>query len=125
MSGVEAGPARLIAGAVTDVAALPLAHEPVPHHQVVAGAPTTAYAELDVSADGTRELGIWEMTPGAMRDVEADEVFLVIAGRATVEFVDPALAPIELTPGSIARLDAGMRTVWTVHETLRKLYVAP
>ena len=58
--------------------------------QVVAGA-HHGYAELDVSADGTRELGVWEMTAGAMRDVEADEVFLVIAGRATVEFVDPAL----------------------------------
>jgi uncharacterized cupin superfamily protein len=125
VSDVDDGRARLAAGGVTDGAALPLAHEPVPDDQVVAGAPTTGYAALDVSADGTRELGVWEMTPGAMRDVEADEVFLVIAGRATVEFADPALPPIELRPGSIARLDAGMRTVWTVHETLRKLYVAP
>ena len=125
MSGVDDGPARLAAGAVTDAAALPLTHEPVPHDQVVAGAPTSAYAELDVSPDGSRELGVWEMTPGAVRDVEADEVFLVITGRATVEFVDPALPPIELAPGSVVRLDAGMRTVWTVHETLRKLYVTP
>ena len=125
MSAVDGGPARLAAGAVTDAAALPLAHEPVPDDQVVAGAPSTGYAELDVSADGTRELGVWEMTPGAMRDVEADEVFLVVAGRATVEFVEPALPPIELAPGSIVRLDAGMQTVWTVHETLRKLYIAP
>jgi uncharacterized cupin superfamily protein len=65
------------------------------------------------------------MTPGAMRDTEADEVFLVIAGRATVEFVEPAMPAIELAPGSIVRLEAGMQTVWTVHETLRKLYVAP
>jgi uncharacterized protein len=125
VSGVDGGRARLAAGAVTDAAVLPLAHEPVRHHQVVAGTPTTGYAELDVSADGTRELGVWEMTPGAMRDVEADEVFHVIAGRATVEFVDPALPPIELAPGSTVRLDAGMRTVWTVHETLRKLYITP
>jgi uncharacterized protein len=114
--------ARLIAGAVTDAAALPLDHEPVPADQVVAGAPTTGYAPLDESADG--ELGVWEMTPGGMRDTEVDEVFLVIAGRATVEFVDPALPPVELRPGSIARLDAGMQTVWTVTETLRKLFIA-
>lgn len=125
MNGADDARARLAAGAVTDAAALPLAHQPVPHDQVVAGAPTTAYAELDVPADGARELGVWEMTPGAMRDVEVDEVFLVIAGRATVEFVDPALPPIELATGSIVRLDAGMRTVWTVRETLRKLYLAP
>lgn len=127
MSGVDAGAggARLVAGAVTDAAALPLAHEPVPHDQVVTGAPTTGYAQLDVAADGSRELGVWEMTPGAMRDTEADEVFLVIAGRATVDFADPAQPSIQLAPGSLVRLEAGMRTVWTVHETLRKLFVAP
>jgi uncharacterized cupin superfamily protein len=59
-----------------------------------------------------------------MRDVEVDEVFLVIAGHATVEFVEPALPSIELRPGSIVRLDAGMSTVWTVTETLRKLFIA-
>lgn len=116
---------RLVAGAVTDAAALPLAHEPVPAEQVVAGAPATGHAALDVSADGTPELGVWEMTPGAMRDTEADEVFLVIAGRATVEFTDRALPSITLVAGSLVRLKAGMQTVWTVHETLRKLYVAP
>ena len=67
---------------------------------------------------------MWEMTPGAMRDVEVDEVFVVLAGDATVEFVDPALPSIELRPGSVVRLEAGMRTVWTVRETLRKVYVA-
>lgn len=120
--------ARLLAGAVTDAAALPLAHEPVPSDQVVAGAPTAGYAPLDEpgadAADGAGELGVWEMTPGAMRDTEVDEVFLVIAGAATVEFVDPALPPIVLRPGSIVRLDAGMQTVWTVTETLRKLFIA-
>lgn len=121
--------ARLIAGAVTDAAALPLEHEPVPADQVVAGSPTTGYAPLDEPARADAggaggELGVWEMTPGAMRDTEVDEVFLVIAGRATVEFVDPPLPAIELRPGSVVRLDAGMRTVWTVTETLRKLFIA-
>jgi uncharacterized cupin superfamily protein len=121
--------ARLIAGAVTDAAALPLDHEPVPAEQVVAGAPTTGYAPLDEpgvtdAAGEAGELGVWEMTPGAMRDTEVDEVFLVIAGRATVEFVDPALPAVELRPGSVVRLDAGMQTVWTVTETLRKLFIS-
>ncbi|MFC9918505.1 cupin domain-containing protein [Agromyces binzhouensis] len=126
MSASEPAFARLAAGAMTDAAALPLAHEPVPADQVVAGAPETGYAPLDEPADGGRagELGVWEMTPGTMRDVEVAEVFLVIAGRATVEFVEPALPAIELRPGSIVRLDAGMSTVWTVTETLRKLFIA-
>jgi uncharacterized cupin superfamily protein len=120
--------ARLVAGAVTDAAALPLEHEPVPSDQYVAGTPSTGYAALDEpgagDAAGAGELGVWEMTPGAMRDTEVDEVFLVIAGRATVEFVEPPLPPIELRPGSIVRLGAGMQTVWTVTETLRKLFIA-
>lgn len=127
MSSVEGAGAlaRLVAGSVTDAAALALDHEPVPADQVVAGAPTTGYAPLDEpGAGGAGELGVWEMTPGAMRDTEVDEVFLVVAGRATVEFVDPALPPIELGPGAVVRLDAGMQTVWTVTETLRKLFIA-
>ena len=43
---------------------------------------------------------------------------------ATVTFDGPALPPMELRAGSVARLTAGMRTVWTVHETLRKVYIA-
>ncbi|MGR0321039.1 cupin domain-containing protein [Agromyces sp. ZXT2-3] len=126
MSAPEPELARLVAGAVTDVSSLPIAHDPVPADQVVSGSPSTGYAPLDESGDGERggELGVWEMTPGAMRDVEVDEVFLVIAGRATVEFVEPALPAIDLRPGSVVRLDAGMSTVWTVTETLRKLFIA-
>jgi len=126
VSAPEPALTRLAAGAMTAAASLALAHEPVPAEQVVAGSPSTGYVALDEPADGGRagELGVWEMTPGAMRDVEVDEVFLVIAGRATVEFVEPALPSIELRPGSIVRLDAGMSTVWTVTETLRKLFIA-
>ena len=104
-------------GAVAQAAALEIAHEPVPEQQRVAGSPATGYVELEDS------LGVWEMTPGAMSDVEADEVFIVIAGDATVEFVDPALPSVELRPGSVVRLTEGMQTVWTVRETLRKVYV--
>jgi uncharacterized cupin superfamily protein len=117
---------RLTPGGVTDAAALTIGHEPVPADQVVAGAPTTGFLELDVlgGEEVGAEVGIWEMTPGAMRDVEADEVFVVLAGAATVAFEDPGLAPIELHPGSVVRLTVGMRTVWTVRETLRKVYLA-
>ncbi|GAA1825306.1 cupin domain-containing protein [Agromyces salentinus] len=130
----SADPTRLLAGAVTDAASLALEHEPVPADQVVAGSPTTGYVVLDARGPGAddvdpvgsaREIGVWEMTPGAMRDVEADEVFVVLAGDATVEFERPALESIVLRPGSIVRLDAGMETVWTVRETLRKVFVAP
>ena len=114
---------RLAAGEVTDTGALGAKWQPAPAEQRVSGTPATRYAEIN-DAPG-RSIGVWEMSPGAMRDIEADEVFVVLAGSATVEFEEPALAPIELRPGSIVRLEEGMRTIWTVRETLRKIYIAP
>ncbi|HET6671812.1 MAG TPA: cupin domain-containing protein [Agromyces sp.] len=114
---------RLHPGVITDAASATLEHVPVEPDQVVAGAPTTGYLELD--DDGTRSVGVWEMSVGAMRDVEVDEVFVVLAGAATVEFEHPVADPIILAPGSVVRLTAGMRTIWTVRQTLRKIYVTP
>lgn len=105
-------------GTVTDAAALAPAMTPVPADQVVAGAPATGLVEL------TDTIGVWEHTPGTSTDVEVDEVFVVLSGSATVSFEEPALPAIELRPGSIVQLTAGMRTVWTVRETLRKVYIA-
>ncbi|MCB1292562.1 MAG: cupin domain-containing protein [Mycobacterium sp.] len=95
-------------------------HVPVPAHQVAGGHPRTGTGTLGRFAG--LEVGVWEMTPGVMRDVEADEVFVVIAGAATVEFADGA-APLHLSPGDVVRLAAGTETVWTVTETLRKVYL--
>lgn len=111
----ELDPGTVLAASAVDV---PLT--PAPATQVVSGAPATGSVDLDEDMG----MGVWEMTPGALRDVEIDEVFVVVAGSATVEFVDPPLPPIELTPGAIVRLESGMQTVWTVHETLRKVYLA-
>ncbi|MCD2443278.1 cupin domain-containing protein [Agromyces sp. SYSU K20354] len=122
MSDASSDSVRLIAGAITDAASVALSHEPVPADQVVEGSPTTGYVALDESDAG--EIGVWEMTPGAMRDVEVDEVFVVLSGAATVEFEHPHSSPIVLAPGSVVRLDAGMKTIWTVRETLRKVFIA-
>lgn len=117
---------RLAAGALTDAPGLALGHEPVPPDKVVAGSPTTAYLALDRSAAG--EIGVWEMSVGAMWDIEVDEVFVVVSGSATLAFdADPATGvvrePIELAPGAVVRLEAGMRTTWTVREPLRKVFI--
>ena len=118
---VELRPGDMIAAAT-----VALTHEPLPPEQVVAGSPTTATLVLD-ERDG-HEIGVWEITPGTASDFEADEVFVVLSGRATVEYtVAPGAAgilPIEIGRGSVVRLVEGMQTTWTVHETLRKVYFA-
>ncbi|MCI4012128.1 cupin domain-containing protein [Brevibacterium sp. ZH18] len=85
---------------------------------------TTAFTELGSIAGA--DYGLWEMSAGAMRDVEGDEVFLVISGTGRIEFDEPDLPPIELSPGALVRLEDGMKTRWYVDEgPLRKLFIAP
>ncbi|MFK0403294.1 cupin domain-containing protein [Microbacterium sp. NPDC090225] len=112
----------LLPGTGADAATLALVHVPLPGSEVVAGDPTTAVHPLALV--GGTEVGIWEMTPGTASDTETDEVFVVLAGRARIAFNDPALPDLEVAPGSVVRLAEGQRTVWTVTETLRKIYIA-
>ena len=101
-------------------AAIELEYSPVDASQVVAGSPVVGIAEL--GALGESEYGVWEHSVGASSDVEVDEMFVVLFGAATVEFEGGKV--IELGPGSVGRLREGQRTVWTVTETLRKVYIA-
>lgn len=105
---------------VVRAASVALDHEPVSDDQRVAGSPTTGVRTL-TDFDGV-EVGVWEMSVGGMRDVEADEVFVVLSGSARVEFADDS-ATLDLRPGDVVRLAAGAHTVWTVTETLRKVYL--
>jgi len=94
------------------------ADEPLDQAQVVSGSPATA--SLVLASDDTAERGIWEITPGTVTDVEADEMFVVISGRATIAVEGGAT--FDVGPGDVCVLTEGARTTWTVHETLRKVY---
>ena len=98
---------------------VPLETYALADEDVVSGSPTAA--SRTVRSFGDVEVGIWEMTPGIARDVEEDEVFVVLAGAATVAFEDDR--EVTLRPGDLMALNKGERTVWTVTETLRKVYV--
>lgn len=100
-------------------AKLELALEDVPAAQRIAGMPRTGVKRL--GEFGGVGLGVWEMTPGTMRDTEVDEIFVVLSGAATITFEDGTI--VSLAPGDIVRLHAGQRTVWTVTQTLRKMYL--
>ncbi|GAA2793997.1 cupin domain-containing protein [Kitasatospora paracochleata] len=94
--------------------------EPLDPAQIVSGDPEVTGKVVWESEDGRRLRGIWQITPGVVTDTEADELFVVLSGRATVEVENgPTL---EVGPGDLAVLRAGDRTTWTVHETLRKVY---
>jgi uncharacterized cupin superfamily protein len=92
--------------------------DPLDPEQIVAGSPVTSALVLATSAGGV-ESGIWRCTPGTFRDVEQEETFVVLEGRATLEFEGGRR---ELAAGDVCVLTPGARTVWTVHETLLKGY---
>ncbi len=63
---------------------------------------------------------MWQLSTGTITDEEYDEMFVIIKGRATVEFEDGPT--IEIGPGDVGLLEDGARTIWRVHETIRKAY---
>jgi uncharacterized cupin superfamily protein len=87
--------------------------------KVVSGDPRVGAAEI--AHAGGVEVGVWAHTAGITTDVEADEVFVVLSGRATIEFVDGTTMVVG--PGDVGVLPPGSATRWTVHEDLRKVYV--
>jgi uncharacterized cupin superfamily protein len=90
---------------------------------IVAGSPQTYEGEIATAPlPGGAELatGVWRCTEGTVTDVEADESFVVLSGRATIEHDG---ASHEVGPGDVCVLPAGAATRWTVHETLTKVFV--
>lgn len=102
-----------------DIGSADLPPDPLDPANVVSGTPETF--ETGFTAFGDTEVGIWEITPGTVRDVEKDEAFVVLTGAATITFADGET--LDVGPGSLVRLHAGEETVWTIHSTLRKVYV--
>ncbi|AEW97197.1 MULTISPECIES: cupin domain-containing protein [Streptomycetaceae] len=94
--------------------------EPLDPAQIVSGTPRVTGTVVAESADGTRAYGVWQITPGVVTDTEADEMFVVLSGRATIEVAGGPV--LEVGPGDLCVLREGDRTTWTVHETLRKAY---
>ncbi|MEU7065969.1 cupin domain-containing protein [Streptomyces sp. NPDC046161] len=88
--------------------------------RIVSGDPVVTGKVLWESEDGSQIRGIWQITPGVVTDTEADELFVVVSGRATIEVEGGAT--FEVGPGSACVLREGDETTWTVHETLRKAY---
>jgi uncharacterized cupin superfamily protein len=99
---------------------LPLPMKTVPEAQRIGGSPSTGGKTIGQFEH--LRVGVWEMSVGSMRDVEVDELFVVIQGSARVDFEDGT--SITLVPGDVGKLRAGQKTVWTVTEPLRKVYLA-
>ena len=91
--------------------------------QIESGSPETGILELADFAGVS--MGIWEHTQGVSTDSEVDEVFIVISGGATIEFVNDDTPTLTVDAGDIVRLAAGAETRWIVRDHIRKVYLIP
>lgn len=92
--------------------------DPIGPDQVRSGRPAAGVLEL--AGPPGLEVGVWEHTVGTSVDVEVDEVFVVLSGRATITWDGGS---VEVGAGDVVTLPDGLATTWTVHDTLRKVYV--
>ena len=75
------------------------------------------------SEDGSVLSGSWESEPGEARweFIDRGEIIQVISGRMTLH--EDGGETALLTAGSTAVFPRGWKGIWTVHETLRKVFV--
>ena len=67
--------------------------------------------------------GIWEVTPGTFKSTRPgyDEICQILSGTATI--TEPDGTSFDIGPGSLFVTPAGWEGTWTIHETLRKMWV--
>jgi uncharacterized protein len=85
--------------------------------RVLAGNPVTSSATLP--GDDKVARGIWQIAPGTAAEIAPAGMFVVLSGRATIA-VDGG-PTFDIGAGDVCIWDGGERTIWTVHETLRKV----
>lgn len=105
-----------------EIPAADLAEKPLgqPSAEPLTG-PITTRAKVFLD-NATVTAGTWECEPGASRweFLTRGEVIYVLSGRMTVQA--DGEEPVELTAGSSCIFPIGWQGVWTVHETLRKVF---
>lgn len=88
------------------------------------GAPMPTHGRsLYENADGSLSTGTWECGPGESRwdFTENGEFIHVLSGSMTCVEDDGTIT--EVTPGSTVVFPRGWSGTWTIHQTLRKVYV--
>src|SRR6188768_66385 len=108
-----------------DVPAADLEQKPLgPPSAEVLGEEMLVRSRVDFTNDERTVIsGIWECEPGESRweFTTRGEIIHVVAGRMTV--VRDGEAPAEITTGTTAYFPIGWSGIWTIHETIRKVYV--
>jgi len=108
---------------VADPGGVALEESDLDPETIVAGSPRTFEGEIATAplpGGSALATGVWRCSEGVVTDVEADETFIVLSGRATIEHEGMSH---EVGPGDVCVLPAGAATRWTIHEALTKVFV--
>lgn len=71
--------------------------------------------------EGKRLVGVWSCTPGSFSwQYPSDELQVILDGSAEIKFESGVT--LNIKKGDIFVCSQGERCVWTVHETIRKIY---
>lgn len=65
--------------------------------------------------------GVWQAEPGTHANLPGQETVVILAGKATV--TGQSGDSVDVAAGDLVLIDAGEIATWTVHETLRKVFV--
>jgi uncharacterized protein len=89
---------------------------------VVAGEATPQQRTWEWGYGPDVEVGIWECTPGVMdgTNTEFDEMMCMVSGRVSVVH---DMSTYDIAPGTLWATPRNWASTWTIHETVRKLYV--
>lgn len=79
-------------------------------------------SDLPFVDDGELQIGIWECTPGVFDEptTDYDESMFMVSGRVSVTTPDVAF---DIAPGTLWATPRNWPGLWTVHQTVRKVYV--
>jgi uncharacterized cupin superfamily protein len=68
------------------------------------------------------KVGIWEATPGVSKAIRTnDEICQILSGSATITEADGTT--FDIGPGTLFVMPVGWEGTWTIHETVRKVWV--
>jgi uncharacterized cupin superfamily protein len=96
---------------------------PKPKPTSISGDQVETEVVLWKSDDGLIEVGVWECSPGRFSTAREDnsEICHIIAGSATLR--GPENVARDVGPGDLLVLPLGWRGEWTIHASIRKLYM--
>jgi uncharacterized cupin superfamily protein len=121
-AGMNAQAAQPSKASKIAIASAPLKPDRIEAKDIISGNPQAGDLVFSKSEDSKETRGIWSCTPGSFRwTFDTDETATILEGQVTVQMADGTT--LELKPGDLAFFPRGQKSVWTVKEKLRKVYV--